>query len=374
MAHQDGPLVASFLDALTSKVQLRVLERQEGVRFEDEEGRRREVDMILRVGMSDGQTLLLAIEHKISVYPRDVRLMVEQLRAYENSLQGTALPTPLLPFIVATHLSEGARQNLRKSGVNYFDSSGTLYFQHGTCLVDIERTPKSLPARPVGSLFNGAREQVVHALLHHWRRTGGTEYASGTELAQLSETSPYTVSTTMAELERQDWIQTQGAGPTQRRRLREPAALLDAWADAWSRRREIQSRWYGYAPDGILRPLLDGLGAQEGWAITGAAAANTLVPHISRVDRVTVITPPGRSDDWADELKLKRTNQGANVVLVERAGASLLFVDESLDRPGMRLASAFVQYLDLLDGAGRNKELAAEFRARCLKIGDSRGH
>ena len=366
-------LAADFLEALTSTTHLRLLERQERVGFKDEDDQHREVDLMQRVEMPDGQQLLLLVEFKKAAYPRDVRLAAEQLRAYQRSLRNSPRAVPVHLAIAAEHLSDGARQNLRKSGISYFDSSGTLYFQHGTWLVDIERTPKSPIARRIGSVFTGAREQVVHATLHHWRRTGGSEYASGAELAEMAGTSPYTVSKTMQELERQDWIQTQGSGPMQRRRLSEPAALLDAWAETWIRRSEPRSRWYGYAPDGILRPILDGLTDQVGWAITGAAAANTLVRHISRVDRVTVIVPPGRSDDWADELGLRRTAQGANVVLVERSGAALQFVDQSLDHPGLILASPFVQYLDLLDGVGRNKELAAEFRQRYLKIEEPHG-
>ena len=364
----ESRLATELLQTLAAATDLQLLDQRERVAFRDEGNHAGEIDLAAHVRMPDGQELVLAIEFKRSAYPRDVRLAVERLRAYQQSLAADSPLLPVLPLVAAEHLSDGSRGRLRQAGVNYFDSTGTLFFKHSTWVVDIERASKSAPARRIGSIFAGAREQVVHAMLHHWSRTRGDAYVSGAELAQLAATSAYTVSKTMQEMERHDWVQTQGSGPTQRRRLREPAALLDAWAEAWSRRSEARSRWYGYAPEGVVRPIADALVDHAGWALTGAAAANILVPHLSRVDRATFIVPPHCSEDWADELKLKRADQGANVVFIEREGAALLFVDEPRDRPGLYLASPFVQYLDLLDGVGRNKELALELRHRTLRI------
>jgi hypothetical protein len=96
-----------------------------------------------------------------------------------------------------------------------------------------------------------------------------------------------------------------------------------------------------------------------------------MVPHLTSVDRVQVIVPPRQAEAWGQELKLKQVDKGANVVLIEREGASLMFLDEHPERPGSCVASRFIQYLDLLDNYGRNKELAGEFRRRALKIGPS---
>ena len=49
---------------------------------------------------------------------------------------------------------------------------------------------------------------------------------------------------------------------------------------------------------------------------------------------------------------------------------SLQFLDEHPERPDSRFTSPFIQYLDLLDGVGRNKELAREYRERVLKLGE----
>lgn len=117
--------------------------------------------------------------------------------------------------------------------------------------------------------------------------------------------------------------------------------------------------------------MLERLAGLEGWLMTGAGAANAVVPHLTTVDRVTLIVPPGEvSRQWAADLKLEPAEKGSNVTFIERTSASLMFGDTHPERSGPRFANPFVVYLDLLNGVGRNKELAAEFRRRALKLGE----
>jgi hypothetical protein len=66
-------------------------------------------------------------------------------------------------------------------------------------------------------------------------------------------------------------------------------------------------------------------------------------------------------------LDMKTVDSGFNIVLIERAGASTLFRHVPPGLPGW-LASPFIQYLDLLDGRGRHKELAQHLRTNILQI------
>jgi hypothetical protein len=116
--------------------------------------------------------------------------------------------------------------------------------------------------------------------------------------------------------------------------------------------------------------MIERLAGRHDWAITGAAAANTVLPYLTRVDRVEIMVPPGMSQVWANDLKLSQAEKGSNVILIERKGASLMFLDEHPERKDSRFASPFIQYLDLLDNYGRNKELANEYRRRVLDLGD----
>jgi hypothetical protein len=61
---------------------------------------------------------------------------------------------------------------LRQKNINYFDSTGSLYFKSYPWLIDIERQPKRSESSKPLALFAGAREQVVHALLQFHRIHG----------------------------------------------------------------------------------------------------------------------------------------------------------------------------------------------------------
>lgn len=362
--------VRRFLDSLDQVVGLRVDACE--VDASDSDTGQTKVDVIVRARLgNEEQDSVLLIEAKESVYPRDAQRLMERFtsRAHYSPVSGE------VPVVVATHLSEASKKLLREGHVNFFEvNSGTLFYRHGLRHIDIQRQSDEPVERKIRSVFNGAREQVVHALLEHWRRARSEAWVSGAELAEKASTSSFTVSTTMQELERQAWIDVTGAGPTLRRRLSHPELLLDAWAEAWKQRlpKEKRTRWYAYAsgPGGIVDHMLERLADRDGWAMTGAGAANAVVPHLTAVDRVSIIVPAGVSKEWAAGLKLEPAEKGSNVTFIERTGASLMFCDTHPERPGSRFASRFVMYLDLLDGVGRNKELAAEFRSRALKLGE----
>ena len=371
MQNMEQLLVSEFLTALGSSADFELVKQESNVEYRTAEGGRGELDAFVSV-RPPGSTkeMELAVEAKRVMYPRDVRKVAEQLAAYAAVARATGTKSTT-GVVVAEHLTEGAREALREAGLNYFDLSGTLYFRHGTWLIDIERPSKPALTRRVNTVFSGAREQVVHALLMQWWKTGGEEWVSGVELAQMAQTSGFTVSTTLQELEQNEWVESTGSGPTQRRRVFNPSGLLNAWAHAWRQRlhKERRTPWYGYAgKHGIVDLVLSGLAGQDDWALTGAAAANMVVPHLTAVDRAMVIVQPDSAEAWAKRLKLQPAEKGSNVVFVERSGAALQLCGERPEHPGARFASPFVQYLDLRDGVGRNQELATEFRRQVLKI------
>jgi len=62
---------------------------------------------------------------------------------------------------------------------------------------------------------------------------------------------------------------------------------------------------------------------------------------------------------------IKRAEKGYNVVVHECPPAALQFIRYENNIP---VASDFIQYLSLLDGKGRNAELAELFRLNILEI------
>lgn len=320
------------------------------------------LDCLLSINSPCGRKRL-AIELMRQAYPRDIRNAAWQLQSY---LKDNDDAKDIIPMVAAEHISEGAKEDLRHHRLAYFEANGTFYLRHMGWLIDIQRASKPVSRSGEVQLFTGAREQVVFTLLEE-----RNIFRSGVELAELSKTSTYTVSTVLAELERKEWIETEGSGRTQRRRLAEPSKLLDAWVDAWPHRRDRKTRWHCFVSAHVS--MMDKLASQmnesqlEEGIFTGAAPANRITPFLTRTDTVEIIIPPGEAERYAAAMNLKPADKGANVTLIERSGTSTLFTQQ--EKPGgAKIANALILYLDLQDGKGRNKELANQLRDQELEM------
>lgn len=303
-----------------------------------------------------------------SGYPRDIRDA-----AWRLDYRPADIPGKWITMVAAPHLSDSAREELRRRGIGYFDGSGSLYLRDDHWLIDIQREGKKAP-RQSGSLFSESREMVVHALLNR-----AFQWLTGAELAAASLTSQYTCSIVLQELERQEMVESVGAGRNMRRRLRAPAALLDAWSEAWTARKHSRRQGYVYVHHAeqlaahIARTLQDASIAHP-WAFTGAIAANLHSPMLTAVDVVDMIVPDGCEEEFAAVIGMEPADTGGNIVLHGRDGASMLFAGEHIRTNAssgntlrIPLASPFIQYLDLLDGKRRNKEMAARLRDEFMK-------
>ena len=305
---------------------------------------------------ADGRSVRLAVEALRYAYPRDVQGAVWRLDEFKHAYDPDQFGDLIL-LVAAESLSPGARDLLRRRGIGYFERNGNLSLKWRNWLINVERPDPPSVRKEAASLFTDSREAVVHALL-----VNRDKWLSGGELAAMSQTSQYTVSVVLQELTRREWCESSGAGRTLRRRLNEPRKLLDAWAAQWTMRKEERTSWYFFSerPDLLLTKLTDKIESSNpafDWAFTGTAAANVYAPLLTSVDTAEIIVPPGQAEDLARDMRLKPADKGANVVFVERDGASLLFRDPVPEYPSY-FASPFIMYLDLLNGRGRNKELA----------------
>jgi hypothetical protein len=322
-------------------------------------GLRFRADALLRLN----DQIWMAVEVTRSGYPRDIREAIWKLQSMGIGLQPPN--TDMRIAILAEHLTDASRELLKSHGCAYFDTGGSLFLKAPSAglLIDIDRPPPKLLQRRAHSVFTSAREQVLHALMHQ-----GDAWSSGIDIAAASQTSPFTVSQTIAELEKLDWIESRNVGSSKLRRLNQPGQLLDAWATQWQSRKESVSRWYRWSAstEELLVQISQCENAKD-VVLTGAAAANQLTPWLTQVDRIDLIVPPGTSETLAQQLELKSVTQGANIQLVERTGASRLFTEPSPITSTLHRASPYILYLDLLDGRGRNKELAQKLRTNIMK-------
>lgn len=342
-------LCAALAEATSGQIVTRQAEQLTG------DGTR--LDLLITL-LAGGKSADIAVATLRRAYPRDIREAVWKLDEYKLASEGRR---DLITMVAAESLSPGARDLLRKRGIGYFERNGNLSLRWRNWVINIERPDQASPRKEANSLFTDAREMVVHALLVHQN-----EWLTGGELAYMTQSSSYTCSVVLQELERREWCESSGAGRTLRRRLTKPRQLLDAWAEHWTKRKEQRTRWYSFAdrPEVLLTHLpykLNKSGVSFDYAFTGTAAANVYAPLLTSVDAAEIIIPPGHAEQLAKTLQLKPADKGANVTLVERGGASLLFRELRSVRPDeypSYFASPFILYLDLLDGRGRNKELA----------------
>jgi hypothetical protein len=327
--------------------------------WEQPSGRDRSYDARIDLHIG-GESVSLLVEAKRAVYPRDVREVLWQIRRYKDLAASESANEQRLPLIVAESISPGAKELLREEQVGYFDSGGSLFIPARGAYVYIEKPPPKPLAKALRSLFFGRRTQVLHALLirpHTW--------VSVKELAEQSQASPATVSQVMTELQRFDWLETRGQGPSKERLLREPGALLDAWSKQIGLGRPpVLRRYYVPAvkpPD--LPERLDRVFEQHqiAYAITHEAAAQRYAPFLSSVSQVRCRLIPGRpAEEALGALDARVVTEGANLALIEVKSSGELLFRERLN--GTWLASPVQVYLDLVRSEGRAKEMADHLR------------
>jgi hypothetical protein len=308
-----------------------------------------------------GRPVTMLVAAKKTVYPRDVHQMLWRLKLLtrQDSAQST------VPLLAAASLSPGAKDLLRTEGVGYFDAGGSLYVPTAGAYILIDKPAPKAQVSAMRSMFSGRRAQAILALL-----TRREQWLGVKELAGLAHVSPATASEVLTELEKFEWVEVRGQGPNKARHLRDPRALLDAWAaQVVADRVPAMRRYYipGLKADALVDQAAQAFEARNaGYAVSHEAAAQRYAPYLSSVAQVRcrVVVAPEANDALAD-LGARVVNEGANFVVIEvKSFADLLF----RERVGHAwLASPIHVYLDLLKGEGRAKEMAQHLRK--LRIG-----
>jgi hypothetical protein len=307
-----------------------------------------------------GKGLTLLVEAKKSLYPRDARQLLWRLKEFRNRWAHGSNAMEIVPLLLAESISPGAKELLKEQRVGYFDSGGSLFLPAEGAYLYIDKPPPKPLMKSMRSLFSGRRSQVLHALLMRPMQWFGVK-----ELAKLAEVSPATASQVLTELDRSEWLESRGQGPNKERHLREPAALLDAWAKQLSAMRPPVMRRY-YVPsvrtDGLMEKL-DHVCAAHGaeYAITHEAAGQRYAPFLSNLSQVRSRLLAGPAAEQAiGNLDARVVNEGANLLVIDAKTSGELLFRERIE--GAWLASPVQAYLDLVRSEGRAKELAEHVR------------
>lgn len=320
------------------------------------------IDAIMTISIS-GQEMELVIEFKQDTYPRDTRDAVWLLKHYLD-----LFPTAgnRVPILVARSVSEGARGILQNAEVGYYDLGGSLFLPAPGAYFLIDRPPLKAGQRAKGSIFQGQKARVLQEVIGDAGQWLGVK-----SLAEQTEVSPATVSETLTEMERRDWLETEGAGPTKVRRLIDRGAVLDEWARQIATQKPPKlHRFYVRSDDhDALARRLDEACREVGaaYAVTAEAAAQAYAPYLTSLSQVKCRIEPGRVHDRAlAALDARPVTEGWNLGVIETRARGDVTVGERL--AGIAVAPPVQVYLDLLQGSGRAKEMAEHLRSERLSV------
>ena len=351
----EGRLLEGFLEALHELPETQAdflrIERPGG----PDRGHDARVDLRVR-----GKAATLLIQVKKTVYPRDVRQALWQIRDFAHRRLEPAERQQAVFFLVAESISPGARELLRNERVGYYDSGGSLFLPADNIYVYVDKPlPKSL-SRSIRSVFAGRRAQVLHAVL-----MGKREWFGVKEIASWARVSPATASQVLTELEKFDWVVSRGQGPGKERHLQEPGPLLDAWVDQLTAMQPLPLRRY-FVPsvraEGLVQKFAEVCAESKAeYAITHEAAGQRYAPFLSTVSQVRcrLLDSPA-ADKALGALDARSVDQGANFAVIEVASPGELLFREFVN--GVWLASIVQVYLDLMRSEGRAREMAAHLR------------
>ena len=271
-------------------------------------------------------------------------------------------------ILVAERTSEGARQILEANGVAYLDGLGNasirlpgVFIRTGSfsaAAVIVER-------QPVKARLAGKAGLIAQALLldrdRSWRVA---------DIAAKAGVSTGLAHRVLARLEAAAILAADGSGPRKVRRITNPEALLDLWAEEERERGARRTAAFVLARPGartaaLLSERLAGAGITH--AITGIAAAAILAPALTSVPvtqvRVAAAIP---ASDALKALEARQTEEGSNLVIVQGADDAELRFRHKVD--GIWLAADTRIYLDSLRDPRRGKEQAQLFRESVLGI------
>lgn len=272
-------------------------------------------------------------------------------------------------ILVAERTSEGARQILELNGVAYLDGLGNASIRLPGVFVrtgSFSGAAAIVERQSVKARLAGKAGLIAQALLldrdRAWRVA---------DIAAEAGVSTGLAHRVLARLEDADILAADGIGPRKVRRITNPGALLDLWAEEEKERGARRTAAFvlvrpGTRTAALLSERLGSAGITH--AITGIAAAAILAPALTSVPisqvRVTAAIP---ASDALKALEARPAEEGANLVIVQGADdAELRYRRREVE--GIWLAADTRIYLDSLRDPRRGKEQAQLFRESVLGI------
>lgn len=293
-------------------------------------------DLVVTVTAPDGERAVYVAEVKREGAGPQLRTALDQLRKYTTSLPGSR------PLFIAPWVSPSSQQRLASDGVAYVDTTGNARLMAERPGLYINATGAAKNPWPTDKTLQTLRgpgaARALRALVDFAPPYGVRE------LADRANASAATLSRVIDLLERDSLLER---GERSAVIDLDWAGAIRRWAQDYDVLRTNDSSSY-LQPRG-LPALTERLKATKvRYALTGSLAANELAPVApARLAMVYV----DRLKDAAELLDLRKTDAGANVILLEPYEP--VVYARSMERSGLTIVNPTQLAVDLLTAPGR---------------------
>lgn len=297
-----------------------------------------------------GSEIPVAIECKMRVSSATAHQIVHRARHSEMPV-----------VVIADEMTGKAREILAEAGIGSVDGLGNIRLELPGLLVRITGAGRphraSAPAR-----LSGKSGLVAQAMLLDTNRSWRVS-----ELAAHCGVSGGLAHRVLSRLEAEGAVAAHGTGPNKTRRLLNPTALLDLWAEEQRNRPSRRPAFMlAQTTDQLIGSLRDGLeSAAVDYALTGAVAAALVAPFLSNVLLAEIwLDSAVDPNEVCSQLQATPVESGPNVVLLqERDDVPLAF---RTHKEGVWVANVFQLYADLSRDPRRGREQSDHLRREAI--------
>ncbi|MHB8060860.1 MAG: type IV toxin-antitoxin system AbiEi family antitoxin [Gaiellaceae bacterium] len=274
-------------------------------------------------------------------------------------------PWPRDEVVTARRFSRAAIERLEAMRANWADETGRAHIESTSGLLVLREMERPSRHSPTAFRWSASAASIAEYLLAEPARS-----LRVSDLAKQSGWSHAQVSNVLQHFDKQGWTEKSGTsrGPSTKRRLAEPAALLDAWADFIASSKRTRVLAHRNVPDlmSFLRQDLTRAFAQReiGWATSGWAGLELAAPFATSVPVLHIYVADtalldGRLHEVMAELQLREVEEGARVEFLASERGPLSLASE---RNGLYVVSPPRLYADLRALGGRAEDAADHAR------------
>lgn len=268
-------------------------------------------------------------------------------------------------MLVAGDTTEEARDILERHGVSVVDGLGNAHLELPGLLVHVEGEgrPRRVAGDQPPTKLTGKAGVAAQALLFDPDKEWQVQ-----DLADAAQLSTGLAHRVLTRLEAEGLLDVEGTGPRRIRRLVNPTALLDLWAEE-NRDRKVQRRLAFRLAPTPRRLGADVAGALNRagieYALTGAEIAARVAPFITAVPIVDVwVGAATPLEDAARAAEAEPLETGHNVVFQQVDGDAPLAFRKKTDKAWR--VNDFRLYYDLRNDPRRGKEQADRVRQEVI--------